>query len=157
MRHSYLFALGSNMRLPRIGPPPRVLEAALAALEFAGIEVIASSRVISSRPLGPSQRLYANSAALVESDLGPLDLLGTLQSIEQDFGRRRRGSRWRARPLDLDIVLWSGGAWHSPDLVIPHPAFRQRSFVAGPVAEIAPDWRDPVTGLTLRQIAGRAS
>ena len=90
-----------------------------------------------------------------ETDLTPPDLLDVLQSVEADFGRRRRGARWRARPLDLDIILWSGGAWASPDLTIPHPLFRERDFVIGPAAQIAPQWRDPVTGLTLRQLAAR--
>jgi 2-amino-4-hydroxy-6-hydroxymethyldihydropteridine diphosphokinase len=57
--------------------------------------------------------------------------------------------------LDLDIVLWSGGAWASPGLTIPHPRFRTRQFVLGPAASIAPTWRDPLSGLTLRQLAYR--
>jgi 2-amino-4-hydroxy-6-hydroxymethyldihydropteridine diphosphokinase len=57
--------------------------------------------------------------------------------------------------LDLDIVLWSGGAWSSPDLTVPHIAFRERGFVLDPAAAIAPAWRDPVSGLTLRQLAAR--
>lgn len=153
--HTYLLALGSNMRVPLIGAPPRVIDAALVALEMAEMEVLAASATISSRPVGPSQRTYANAAALVESALGPPDMLSALQAIERDFGRRRRGARWRSRPLDLDIVLWSGGVWHSPDLTIPHMLFRERDFVIGPAASIAPDWRDPITGLTLRQIATR--
>lgn len=155
MRHSYIVALGSNMRIARIGPPPRVIDAALVALELADAEVVEVSPIISSRPVGPSQRLYANAAALVKSDEEPLDFLASLQSIEGDFGRRRRGARWRSRPIDLDIVLWSGGVWHSADLIIPHPLFRERDFVAAPTAAIAPDWRDPISGLTMRQIAAR--
>ncbi len=87
---------------------------------------------------------------------GPGALLGELQAIEHRFGRRDRGGqRWRARVLDLDIVLWSGGTWASPDLLIPHPAFRQRDFVLGPAAGIAPEWRDPLSGLSLRQLHAR--
>lgn len=155
--HRYVIALGSNMRAARIGGPRQVLAAALEAMEESGIEVVASSRIKASRPLGPSLRLYANGAAVVEACLAPEELLAALQDIEARFGRQRRGARWRSRPLDLDIVLWSGGVWFSPDLVIPHPLFRGRRFVTGPAAEIAPDWRDPVTGLTLRQIAARGA
>ena len=54
--------------------------------------------------------------------------------------------------LDLDIILWSEGAWAGPGLVVPHPAFRSRRFVLEPLAELAADWRDPVTGLTVRQL-----
>uniref|UniRef100_UPI0015771B8A 2-amino-4-hydroxy-6- hydroxymethyldihydropteridine diphosphokinase n=1 Tax=Sphingomonas bacterium TaxID=1895847 RepID=UPI0015771B8A len=70
------------------------------------------------------------------------------------FGRRR-GRRWGARVLDLDIVLWSGGSWRSPGLTIPHPAFRDRRFVLDPMVALAPRWRDPVTGLTIRQLAAQ--
>jgi 2-amino-4-hydroxy-6-hydroxymethyldihydropteridine diphosphokinase len=57
--------------------------------------------------------------------------------------------------LDLDIVLWSGGPWASERLVIPHPEFRSRAFVLAPAAAVAPGWRDPVTGRTLRQLNAR--
>ena len=143
------------MRLPRIGGPRLVLKAALPALAEGGIEPVATSPIVASRPVGPSQRLYANAAALVSTGLAPVALLQSLQAIETRFGRRRRGAAWRARPLDLDIVLWSGGTWDSPDLTIPHPAFRERDFVLSPAAHIAPDWRDPVTGLTVRQLSRR--
>ncbi|MBX7539567.1 2-amino-4-hydroxy-6-hydroxymethyldihydropteridine diphosphokinase [Qipengyuania sphaerica] len=154
--HRYVIALGSNMRVGSIGGPRQVLAAALAAMREGGIEVVACSRIRTSRPLGPSLRLYANSAALAETRFPPEEMLAALQDLEARFGRKRRGARWRSRPLDLDIVLWSGGMWHSPRLVIPHPLFRDREFVTGPAAEIAPHWRDPATGLTLRQIAARA-
>src|SRR3546814_8423877 len=73
------------------------------------------------------------------------------------FGRRMRGQKWRERVLDLDIVLWSGGCWHDGGLIVPHRLFRDRQFVLEPAAGIAGGWRDPVTGLTLRQQIGRAS
>jgi 2-amino-4-hydroxy-6-hydroxymethyldihydropteridine diphosphokinase len=151
----YLIALGSNMRVPQVGGPRRVLEAALAALEAEGLEVEAVSSIVASAPLGPSRRRYANAAAVAATDLAPPDLLALLQRIERAFGRRRRGRNWRARPLDLDIVLWSDGAWQSVALTIPHPEFRSRSFVLVPAAAIAPDWRDPVTGQTLRRQRAR--
>ena len=155
--HRYLVALGSNMRVPGIGPPPKVVRAAEQAFEDYGIEPVAISPVISSAPLGPSLRRYSNAAAVVESALAPPAMLAALQQMEAAFGRRRRGGPWRARPLDLDIVLWSGGVWAAPDLVIPHPMFRTREFVLKPAARIAPHWRDPVNGLTLRQLAARAA
>ena len=132
-----------------------MIGAALAALDAAGLAVRARSPVLTSAPLGPSRRRYANAAALVDSHLEPEDVLDRLQALEQGFGRRRRGARWGARVLDLDLVLWSGGAWESERLTIPHPAFRQRRFVVAPAAAIAPAWRDPGTGRTLRQLAAR--
>jgi 2-amino-4-hydroxy-6-hydroxymethyldihydropteridine diphosphokinase len=91
---------------------------------------------------------------LLQSDEAPPALLRRLKAIERDFGRRR-GRVWGARVIDLDIVLWSGGAWGDSRLTVPHPRFRGRDFVLAPLAEVAPDWRDPVTGLSIRQLAAR--
>ncbi|MXO62645.1 2-amino-4-hydroxy-6-hydroxymethyldihydropteridine diphosphokinase [Qipengyuania oceanensis] len=154
-RQRYLVALGSNMRVSGVGNPRAMIRAAMAALEHEDFEVLAVSPIITSAPVGPSQRCYANAAAMVETAEGPQQVLARLQRIERAFGRRRRGQRWRARPLDLDIVLWSGGIWASPALSVPHPLFRRRAFVLGPAASIAPGWRDPVTGLTLAQLDAR--
>jgi 2-amino-4-hydroxy-6-hydroxymethyldihydropteridine diphosphokinase len=131
-----------------------VLRAALAELEAEGITVERTSHVASSVPLGPSPRRYANSAAIVATELEPPALLRRLKAIERRFGRRG-GRRWASRVLDLDIVLWSGGAWSGPGLTVPHIAFRERRFVLDPAAEVAPAWRDPVSGRTLRQLAAR--
>lgn len=153
--HRYLIALGSNRCHPRHGQPRAVLEAALGALSEAGIPVIAAAGPIASRPLGPSQRTYANGAALAETALDPPALLTRLQDIEIAFGRRRRGQPWSARVLDLDIVLWDGGCWADESLVIPHCHFRGRRFVLGPARLIAPHWRDPLSGFTLEQLHAR--
>ena len=155
MAHLYLIALGSNQRHPRHGDPRRVLRAAFAALGGKGLSLQAASRIIASAPIGPSLRRYANAAALVESRLDPEDMLDRLQETEHLFGRQRRGQRWGSRVLDLDIVLWSGGAWATPGLTIPHPEFRKRTFVLAPALGISPRWRDPVTNLSLRQLHSR--
>jgi 2-amino-4-hydroxy-6-hydroxymethyldihydropteridine diphosphokinase len=146
---TYLIALGSN-RHGRHGAPRDEVQAAIAALGT----VQAASPIVETPPVGPSIRRFANAACVIESDETPPDLLVRLKAIERDFGRRR-GQRWGARVVDLDIILWSGGCWASPGLVIPHVAFRQRDFVLGPAAAIAPDWRDPITNLTLRQLRNR--
>ena len=151
----YLIALGSNRGHHRHGRPPAVLAAALAALAGHGIVVERASPIIASAPLGPSLRRYANAAAVVRTSLGPAALLDRLKHLEQLFGRRPGGQRWAARVLDLDIVLWDGGMHESPGLTIPHPAFRQRHFVLTPAVHIAPGWRDPCTGLTLRHLSAR--
>ena len=155
MNQRYLIALGSNQRHVRFGSPEKVLAAALLALDRKQIKLLASAPTIRSAPLGPSRRRYANSAALVKSKLDPLEVLARLKHIEAKFGRRRGGQRWTARVLDLDVVLWSGGVWSSPGLNVPHPEFRTRSFVLGPASVIAPRWRDPITGLSLRQLHAR--
>ncbi len=148
----YLIALGSNVRHVRHGQPAAVLRAALAQLPGT---IVAVAPIITSAPLGPSLRRYANSAVLIACGLDPEDLLDRLQAIERRFGRRPGGQRWAARVLDLDIVLRSGGSWSSPRLTIPHPQFRQRRFVIDPASAIAAQWRDPVSGLTIRQIKAR--
>ena len=105
-----------------------------------------------SAPVGPSTRRFANAAVLLDTPLAPPDLLADLKDIEAAFGRRA-GRRWGARVIDLDIVLWSGGIWTSPGLSIPHPPFRARGFVLGPLVALAPGWRDPLTGRSVRQLA----
>ena len=143
------------MRVPGVGGPRLVLAAALEALAATGLEIEAAAPIVESAPFGPSLRRYANGAALVACELDPPELLALLHRIERGFGRRRRGRKWRARPLDLDIVLWSGGAWISQGLAVPHPEFRRRGFVLEPAGAIAPHWRDPVSGLTLARLRAR--
>ena len=154
-RWRYLIALGSNVRHPHHGPPRSILAAALARLESEGPRLLAAASPIETDPIGPSIRRYANSAAVIETDLDPPRLLALLKQVEQAFGRRSRGQRWRARVLDLDLILWSGGAFASDDLTLPHPLFRERAFVLLPAAQIAPHSRDPLTGRTLRQLLSR--
>ncbi|MET1757178.1 2-amino-4-hydroxy-6-hydroxymethyldihydropteridine diphosphokinase [Novosphingobium sp. RD2P27] len=151
----YLIALGSNLRHARHGTPRAVLAAARLALVQAGLEIEIASPTLQSAPVGPSLRRYANAAVLVRTALEPQLLLGLLKTIEHRFGRRPGGMRWRARVLDLDVILWSGGEYASRNLIIPHPLFRDRDFVLIPAATIAPNWRDPRTGLSIRQLARR--
>ena len=146
---SYAVALGSNRR-SRWGGPAETLRAAADAVGAARL-----SRIRSTPALGPAGRGFANAVALVETRLDPPQLLAMLKSVEADFGRRP-GRRWGPRTLDLDIVLWSEGAWEGCGLIVPHPEFRRRLFVLEPLAEIAPQWRDPVTGAGVRQLLHRA-
>ena len=155
MKQVYLLALGSNQRHARHGAPRQVLQAAIEVLARQGIKVVAASPVIDTAPLGPSRRRYANMAVVVRSKRDPERLLAKLKAIEEKFGRKPGGPRWGPRVLDLDIILWQGGAWSSPGLSVPHAAFRSRSFVLAPAAAIAPDWRDPVSGLSLAQLHAR--
>ena len=146
---SYAIAIGSN-RPGRHGAPEREVTAAIAALG----RVTAASPILRTAPLGPSKRRFANAVAILETDEPPPVLLRRLKAIERGFGRRR-GRVWGARVIDLDIVLWSGGSWGSPGLIVPHRHFRTRDFVLRPLAAVAPGWRDPVTGLSVRQLAAR--
>lgn len=149
-QHLYLYAiaLGSNRR-GRHGNPVQNVRAAAEAI---GADHLSCIRATPA--LGPAGRGFANAAAILESSLDPPALLARLKQTERAFGRRR-GRRWGPRVLDLDILLWSEGPFEDGGLVIPHPEFRRRSFVLDPLAEIAPDWRDPLTGLTVRQLRAR--
>ena len=142
---SYAIALGSNRR-SRHGSPAATVRAAAAAI---GAERL--SRVRSTPAMGPAGRGFANAVAIVASELEPPDLLAELKQVERAFGRRG-GRRWGPRVLDLDIILWSGGCWEGGGLVVPHPRFRERRFVLEPLAELAPSWRDPIGGATVRQL-----
>ncbi|KZE18534.1 MULTISPECIES: 2-amino-4-hydroxy-6-hydroxymethyldihydropteridine diphosphokinase [Sphingomonas] len=143
---TYAIAIGSN-RPGRHGGPVAEVRAAVAALD--GVRAVAP--IMASAPIGPSLRRYANTVLLLDTSLSPPDMLAQLKGIERSFGRRR-GRRWGSRVIDLDIVLWSGGRWHSRGLCVPHIAFRERLFVLRPLRDVAPDWRDPVSGRTIRQL-----
>ncbi|MEO8548073.1 MAG: 2-amino-4-hydroxy-6-hydroxymethyldihydropteridine diphosphokinase [Sphingomicrobium sp.] len=136
--HLYAIGIGSNRRHGRHGRPAGVVEAAIARLDQ-DFGLFDASPIVLNPALGPAGREFANAVALVESALDPPSMLRQLKAIERDYGRRR-GRRWGSRVLDLDIVAWSGGKWHSRALTVPHPALATRSFVLGPLAAIAPNW-----------------
>lgn len=154
MRALYAIALGSNQRHAHFGSPHNLIEEALRRLP--GV-LLDRSRIITSRPIGPSIRSYANAAALIETEMDPPDLLAALHAVEAELGRIRRGRRWRARTIDLDIILWSDGVWSEPDLSVPHPAFRQRHFVLEPLSQIAAGWRDPLSTRTIGQLLAQCT
>jgi len=144
--------LGSNL-----GDRRGNLDAALAALRAnPAVRVLAVSPFIETAPVGgpPGQGPYLNGAAAVETDLAPADLLAALKRIERALGRRE-GPRWGPRPVDLDILLFGALVLDTADLTIPHPRLRERRFVLEPLAAIAPDARDPVTGLTVRELVAQ--
>jgi 2-amino-4-hydroxy-6-hydroxymethyldihydropteridine diphosphokinase len=146
---TYLIALGSNRPHHLYGRPVGIVRAAME--EIAALGMVASrSSVVQTAPLGPAHRRFANAALVLETELAPPSLLAALKRMEREFGRRN-AQHWGDRVLDLDIILWSGGVWRSPGLAIPHPEFRHRAFVLGPASAIAPDWRDPASGLSLLQ------
>jgi 2-amino-4-hydroxy-6-hydroxymethyldihydropteridine diphosphokinase len=147
MRTTYAIGIGSNRR-GRHGSPRAEVTAAIEALP----DLVVAAPIIETAPLGPSHRRFANSVAIIVSDEPPPMLLARLKAIERAFGRRG-GRRWGARVIDLDILLWSRGSWSSPGLTVPHIGLRERRFVLSPLAAIAPQWRDPVTRRSIRQLA----
>ena len=156
-----IIAIGSNRRHGRHGPPPRVVAAAIDALAGYGIAVSRRSDIHATAPVGPSDRTFANAVVTARTGLSAHDLLTALKAVERDFGRRR-GRRWGARVLDLDIIAYGDAVLPSQrnwtagrGLVVPHRALHLRRFVLDPMLQVAPAWRHPRLNRSVRQLAAR--
>ena len=139
-------ALGTNL-----GDRERTLRDAIHALSSV-LTNIRSSSFHDTAPVGVEpQPRFLNAAVTGDAALTAADVLAALLEIERRFGRER--SRAGApRTLDLDLILCGETVLDGPSLVVPHPRFRERAFVLEPLAEIAPDWVDPVTRRTVAQL-----
>lgn len=147
----YAIGIGSN-RPGRHGRPADTVAAAIARLD-ADYGLFDASPIVLNPATGGAGRDFANAVVLVETTASPETLLRELKGIERDFGRRP-GRRWGPRPLDLDILVWSGGRYRSRALSVPHPQLARRSFAIGLLATISPQWR--INGaLTTRHLANR--
>jgi len=139
-------ALGSNL-----GDREGYLRAAMAALE-PSIQHLRVSSFHETAPVGVGlQPTFLNAVAVGDTSLTARALLDTLLAIELELGRERPFSG-APRTLDLDLILYDEAILDERDLTVPHPRFRERRFVLEPLAEIAPDWRDPVTGRTVEEL-----
>lgn len=150
--HSVAIALGSNRYHGRFGAPRQVVEAAISALEHGGVALVARSPIIVTDPLGPSDRQFANAVIKGRWAGTPEELLRLCKAIERDFGRRK-GRRWGARVIDLDVIAVDGIIVRQRNFTLPHPAMQARMFVLDPMAKVWPDWRHPILGRTVRQLA----
>lgn len=140
-------ALGSNL-----GDRRAHLDYAVSKLHdlLAGLKV---SRYYDTKPVGGSgpQPMFLNAAAVGQSALSARALLDALLAIEEDQGRARP-YRNAPRSLDLDLILFGDQVIDEPGLAVPHPRFRQRSFVLEPLVSIAPDLHDPLSGRTVANL-----
>jgi 2-amino-4-hydroxy-6-hydroxymethyldihydropteridine diphosphokinase len=109
-----------------------------------------------TEPVGVvDQPRFLNGAVIGDTVSSPRALLDDLLAIERERGRERPFTG-APRMLDLDLVLFGGLQVSEPGLVVPHPRFRERLFVLEPLAELAPDWVDPVSGETISALLRRA-
>jgi 2-amino-4-hydroxy-6-hydroxymethyldihydropteridine diphosphokinase len=133
-----VIALGSNL-----GNRDAHLTQAVQALRDVLSDVRVSS-FINTAPVGvhEPQPDYLNGVVVGTTTLGARDLLNTLLEIERRHGRERLSVN-AARTLDLDLILYGTATISEPGLEVPHPRFRERPFVVGPLREIAPELLTP--------------
>lgn len=141
MQGSLYVALGGNL-----GDRLATLRSAVRALgELPGTVVIRGSPVFETRPVGPSELPYLNAVVELTTTISPEELLAAMKEIEVVHGRTRH-TRWEARTLDLDILVWPGVTRDTEVLRVPHPELVRRDFVLAPLATLAPELRPLLRG-----------
>ena len=139
-------ALGSNLG-DRDG---NLREAARRMTRFIGRLQLSSFH--DTEPVGVGEQpRFLNAAAVGETTLGARELLGELLAVEEALGRARPYPG-APRTVDLDLILYNAAVIEEPLLAVPHPRFRERRFVLEPLAEVAAEWIDPVSGRTIREL-----
>ena len=135
MTPGYL-GLGSNVGDRRV----QLLDA-VAALPDHGVDVLASSSVYETEPVGLvlDQREFFNACLRVETAHGPEELLDACKAVERSLGREPGGVRHGPRPIDVDVLLLDEVQFASDRLTLPHPEVTSRRFVLVPLLELDPD------------------
>ena len=154
MDNAIYVALGGNLSHPRYGPPKATLQAALAALESHGVMVRQASPWYRTAPVPASEQpWYFNAVAEISTDLPADRLLAELHAVEEVFGRVR-GAPNAPRIIDLDLLDYRGeiAAGGPGKASLPHPRMIGRAFVLRPLADLAPNWRHPVSGASIQAL-----
>jgi 2-amino-4-hydroxy-6-hydroxymethyldihydropteridine diphosphokinase len=149
MSNLAFLSLGSN-----IEPEQNLPKAVKKLAEWS--KLVAVSPVWETLPLeaAGNQANFLNAATLVETEQSPENFkLDVLRRIEADLGRVRTEDKFAPRPIDIDIMFFNDQVLDVDNRHIPDPEVLERPFVAIPLAQIAPDYRHPETGQTLRDIA----
>ncbi|MFI3178334.1 MAG: 2-amino-4-hydroxy-6-hydroxymethyldihydropteridine diphosphokinase [Methylococcaceae bacterium] len=142
--------LGSNL----VDPIVQIKSARIAVAAIEGVQELTFSGLYHSLPMGPQdQPDYVNAVMGVVTELSAMDLLRSLQHIENDQGRIRNGEHWGPRTLDLDMLTYGEQEIDEPDLIVPHKGMEERSFVLYPLFEIAPQLHVPNKGSIVDLIA----
>lgn len=138
-RRGAFLGLGAN-----VGDRAGALAAAVAALPRHGVDVVASSSVYETEPVGEvlDQPDFLNACVRVETDLGPRELLGACKAVERELGRDPGGPRHGPRPIDVDLLLVEGVVLDEPGLRLPHPEIETRRFVLVGLLELEPGLLD---------------
>ena len=141
-REGYL-GLGSN-----VGDRRANLQAAVDALPGHGVEVLASSSVYETEPVGEvlDQPDFLNACVRVRTGLEPEALLDACKAVERELGRRSGGVRHGPRPIDVDLLLLGAETYGSERLSLPHAQVTSRRFVLEPLLELAPELVVPGAG-----------
>ncbi len=118
-----------------------------------GVTIVAASPVYETDPVGPPQPVYLNAvvAVALAPAIGPRELYRLAKDIERAMGRTT-GEKWGPRIVDIDILLVGEMVLNEPDFIVPHPSLEERAFVLAPLADIAPDFRHPVSGCTVTEL-----
>jgi 2-amino-4-hydroxy-6-hydroxymethyldihydropteridine diphosphokinase len=148
-------ALGSNLE-SQFGDREANLREAVRRIGALG-EVRAVSSFFDTEPVGYlAQPRFLNGALVLETELGPVDLLRGLLGVERAMGRERDGAVAKGpRVIDLDLLLYGDVVMATEELTLPHPEMMDRRFVLEPLAEVAGEWVHPVDGVTVRELLGR--
>ena len=137
--HKVYLGLGSNQ-----GDRLEQIQKAIQLISERVGNVVRQSSIIETKPWGfTSGNLFLNGAILVESELTPREILGITKQIERELGRVYKGTAYRDRTIDIDILLYDDYNIDTPDLQIPHPLMFQRDFVMIPLREIFPEIKNP--------------
>ena len=154
MDNAIYVGLGANLPHPRFGPPKLTLEAALVALGRRHVETRRVSPWYRTAPVPASEQpWYFNAVAEISADLSADRLLAELHAVEDEFGRIRTVPN-APRLIDLDLLDFRGKiAPGGPGrATLPHPRMAGRAFVLRPLADLAPDWRHPVSGASIQAL-----
>jgi 2-amino-4-hydroxy-6-hydroxymethyldihydropteridine diphosphokinase len=139
-------SLGSNL-----GNREAQLREAEQRLSTLGSAISVSSYYETEPVEFTNQPWFLNAALALETNLTPQDLMHSILQIEREMGRKRRQEKG-PRTIDIDILLFGNQILNSSDVTIPHPAMHQRRFVLEPLAEIAPEARNPLLNKTVREL-----